>query len=129
VPEPTDPPESNADRIRDEILKARPAHVSDQPDQKSEEEQAALETDREHEHVRSMRQDTAERKLYASRIFFVLVTWLAFIVVVILIDGFQFRGFHLGDPVVISLIAGTATGILGLIAIVARYLFPGNPRR
>lgn len=129
MPEPTEPPETNGDHIRDEILKARPAHVSEKPDQKSEEEREAFETAQVLEQIRGLRQDISERKLYAQRIFFVLVAWLAFIVVVILIDGFQFQGFHLGDPVVISLIAGTATGILGLIAIVARYLFPGNPRR
>jgi hypothetical protein len=79
---------------------------------------------RERVEIDGILQDLGERKKYAGRIFWMVVVWLAAIALVIVMEGFHLLGFYLDSSIVIALIGGTTTGIVGLFLIVARYLFP-----
>ena len=74
--------------------------------------------------LESYRQDTAERKKYASNIFGLMAGWILFIVVVILLQASETAKFELTENVLLALIVTTTANILGLFVIVANYLFP-----
>ena len=87
------------------------------------------------ENVRGLKQDIDERKKYANRIFWLVVTWLAVVVVVLVVDGIrwpwaaQYVGFDLPEAVLMALITTTTGGVVGVLLIVARYLFPQRPAK
>lgn len=68
-------------------------------------------------------QNIAERKKYASRLFFLILGWLAFLVIIILLQGFDFTRFGLPTPVLLAFITTTTAGVIGLLALVLKYLF------
>jgi hypothetical protein len=53
-----------------------------------------------------------------------VAAWLFVIGVVIMFQGFRLWGFGLEPEVIMALIGGTTTGIVGIFLIVSRYLFP-----
>lgn len=71
--------------------------------------------------------DINARETYAFRLFVVAVAWIIGVFVVILCQGFLSHGlkpiFSLSDTVLIAFIGGTTVNVLGLLAIVVRYLF------
>ena len=74
--------------------------------------------------MESKKQDTGERKSYARRFFYLSCGWIAIIVVVVLLQGFGSWGFKLSEPVVLALIGSTTINIIGILFVVANYLFP-----
>ena len=89
----------------------------------------------EEEYVRGLKQDIDERKKYANRIFVLVAIWLAVVVAVLVADGIrwpwmaQYVGFDLPEAVLIALITTTTGGVVGILLIVARYLFPQRPAK
>ena len=86
--------------------------------------------DREQKHLReeaeieSLRQDTAARKTYAERIYRLAVVWLSAVLLIVLLQGFHFSFWNLlPDNVMIALVAGSTTGVLGILASVIAYIF------
>lgn len=86
-------------------------------------------------HLRGLEQDIDERKKYANRIFVLVAIWLAVVVVVLVADGIrwpwmaQYIGFDLPEAVLMALITTTTGGVVGILLIVARYLFPQRPAK
>jgi lipopolysaccharide export LptBFGC system permease protein LptF len=92
-------------------------------------ERERLELEQLRELVRELRQNTEQRRQYATRLFAVMVGWLAVVAYVVLAQGFGvgfYRGgpFHLSDSVVIALITTTTATVIGAFLTVANYLFP-----
>lgn len=73
--------------------------------------------------VKSAKQDISERQSYASRIYWVIIGWLAAMFGVVVLEGFGVGGFDLADSVLLTLIGGTTANVLGIFVLVARYLF------
>ena len=112
-------------RLREAVQRALQKNTpSVQPDQQSQEEEQKLEAERKRAEIRGTNQDTDERKKYAHRTFCLVCSWLAAIAGVLLLAGFRIGGFSLGNDVLMALIGGTTTGVVGIFLIVARYLFP-----
>lgn len=79
----------------------------------------------------SKKQDREQRKEFAAKIFSLTVGWLVCVVLILLFQGWgiafscvETDRFHLSDSVLIALITGASVNIIGLMAIVIRYLFP-----
>lgn len=78
--------------------------------------------------LRQRRVDLKMRVGYSIALFVVLLFWLAFIAAVISATGSETCPFTLSDAVLIALIAGSTANVIGLVIIVAQYLFPkGKP--
>lgn len=66
---------------------------------------------------------------YANKIFWLVCIWLACVIGSILLSGFQTIGFLLSEKVLITFIATTTLNVLGLFAIVAKWMFPQNGKQ
>src|SRR5205807_10071242 len=80
-------------------------------------EHERLELDQLREIVRELKQNTDERKRYATRLFRVMVGWLAVVAYVVLAQGFargvhEYGRFHLSDNVLIALVTTTTATVL-----------------
>ena len=76
-----------------------------------------------------LKQDTAERKKYANLFFILSCVWILVITAILLLQGFGsfWYGkypFKLSEPIVLAAIGSTTVNILGILYIVANYLFP-----
>lgn len=56
------------------------------------------------------------------------VIWILFIGLILWLQGFSYRGFHLSDSVLISAIGATTVTILSLVMEVTKGLFGRNPK-
>ena len=74
-------------------------------------------------HTSGLRQDIAERKIYAKRIFVLICCWLVAAFLLLVADGIGFH-FALSDSVVLAVIGSTTINVLGIFYIVTHYLFP-----
>jgi len=74
--------------------------------------------------LRGIGQDLSERKTYANRIFCLVVGWLICMVGLLLLQGFKPAGFHLSDTIITAAIGATTINVLGMLYVVANYLFP-----
>jgi hypothetical protein len=120
-------PDSRAEllrKFREIILKHRPHDVSGAPDAKYAAEKLDLEEEQKKAEIGGTVQDIKERKKYAHRSFCLVAIWLVSIGVMIIFQGFKIKGFNLEPEVLMALIGGTTTGIVGIFLIVSRYLFP-----
>ena len=68
-------------------------------------------------------QNMGLRKSYAKLIFGVMCFWLAAVLSVVIFDGFHYDGFALQPTVVITLLSTTTANMLGIWAIIFKYLF------
>ena len=95
------------------------------PDPLVEKEVVQLEERRQEAEIASLEQDTAARKTYANRIYCLAVFWLLGVLAILLIQGFGLWGTWkpLPDNVLIALVAGSTTGVLGILASVIAYIF------
>lgn len=80
------------------------------------------------ETIADSQQNREQRKEYAGKIFWLVCAWLAALVLIVWNTGTRF--LFLSDAIVIALISGASVNIIGLMVIVANYLFPknGNPK-
>jgi hypothetical protein len=62
------------------------------------------------------------RETLAGRLFWLTLSWVVAIFIVILLQGFC-RSFNLHDNVMIAFIGGTTANVIGLLAVVVRYFF------
>ena len=74
------------------------------------------------EKLEGLRQDRQQRKEYAGKIFYLVCAWLGVLALAMLLTGF--RCMALSDAVLIALTGGATISIIGLMVIVANYLFP-----
>jgi hypothetical protein len=93
---------------------------------------------------RILHHDLEARRTYGNRAFWLVVSWLGCVLMMLLLQGFFGHGkaeitgsllavpfkitepsvFSLSDPVLIALISGTTISVLGIFAAVMNYLFP-----
>ena len=76
--------------------------------------------------VRGVIQDIRERKKYALCIFVLVATWLAAMIAILLFEGFAMRSFKLSDGAIIAVVTTTTGGVVGLLVLVVKYLFPAK---
>jgi hypothetical protein len=80
----------------------------------------------------SFKQDTTARKMYANRIYWLVVGWIAAMFVIIFLQGFQLWGWKPIADTVLGVLVGTSTiSVLGILATVAKYIFrvPSQPNQ
>lgn len=66
------------------------------------------------------------RTKYANKIFVLVCVWLGCVIVTVLFVGFELYGFKLSDKVLMTFIATTTLNVLGIFAIVAKWMFQQN---
>ena len=109
-----------ASRVPVEIDDISPAPThSTKADPKTLGEQRYLEE----AHLASFKQDTMHRAVYAPKIFWLVVAWMIGIFVLLFFQGFHFFSFDLSNSVLIAVITGTTATVLGMLVIVAKYIF------
>jgi hypothetical protein len=103
------------------------------PDDFTRKEQAALKIRRLEAELQSLKNDTDAKKTYAQRIFVLAAAWLFIVLLMLVFQGFSWFGWNLANSVLIALVAGATTGVLGLMASVLAYIFraqrPANTAR
>ena len=78
------------------------------------------------EDIKDMRQDRTERKRYANKIYWMLLSFLSVVIVIVICCAADRIFFSLSDSVLIALLTTTSANMIGIFMVVARYLF--NPR-
>ena len=78
------------------------------------------------EGLEQLKQDREERKRYARRIFWLVVSWLTVIVLLLFLQGFlgPCGAFALSDSVLIAVATTTTASVTAILVVVVRYLFP-----
>lgn len=66
---------------------------------------------------------------FSGVIVLIVSLWLLVVAGIVLLDGFHYKGFSLTPSVLVTLIGGSSVNIIGLLAIVVRDIFPGNPSK
>lgn len=99
------------------------------PDQKTREEEKDYNIAQKREEIRSFSQDIDARKLYAKLFFAMACTWLVMITAIVLLQGFGsfwfgMFPFRLSEPIVLAVVGTTTVNVLGILYVVANYLFP-----
>lgn len=92
-------------------------HIANE-DKRDKEEQILI------ERLKDSQQNREQRKQYANKIFWLVCAWL--VVLVIIVGQAGCGRLILSDSVLIALISGASINIIGLMVIVANYLFPKN---
>ena len=100
-----------------------PSVPSNQPDIKTLEEVDYLVDAAHAAEIESFKQDVKHRAEYAPKIYWLVVVWVIGIFALIILQGFHIYSFNLSDSVLIAAISGTTLNILGIFAIVAKYIF------
>ena len=98
--------------------------VPSKPDKKTREEDRDLENQKKKIALHSLDQDIEERKKYAKLFFRLSCLWMGTITVLVLLYGWRVYGFWLPDKIVLALIGSTTLNVLGILYVVAHYLFP-----
>lgn len=103
----------------EDILPPSPLPPLDQPSEKTlQEEEALIQAAK----LESFKQDTQQRAEYAPKIYWLIVACLASMFGTLILQGFHIGQFGLSDSVLTALIAATS-GVVGILAIVAQYIF------
>ena len=102
---------------------------SNLPDEQTQEEQEDLEKQRKKTEIKGLDQDIDERKKYARCFFGLACAWIAIIAILLFLQGFGSfwwgrMPFKLTEPVILATIGATTVNILGILYVVANYLFP-----
>lgn len=124
MPDPDQGLESLFKRLAEQLTK-----TSTEPDAETIEEEEDLQRQQARAVLRGLNQDIAERKKYAHFFFLLACSWLVAICVFLLLQGFgsvwfgRFP-FKLSESVLLALIGSTTVNVLGILYVVANYLFP-----
>ena len=110
-------------------LAKRLGQVSKEADPETQIEEEDLERQRTKALIKGIEQDIGERKKYAKRFFTLACCWLAAITLLLLLHGFGsfwfgLMPFRLPDNVLLAVIGSTTVNVLGILYVVANYLFP-----
>ena len=96
------------------------------------EPQRTLVGDEELEHLRQKLREAKDthnlRLKYTGRIFAIGCIWLGLVVSAVFMSGFSLFGFGLPGGVLIAFITSTTLNVVGLFIVVAKWMFPPNPR-
>lgn len=115
-----------------DLLKIPHPKVNQQPQPEASLERERLENDRLREAVKGLQQDTSERKRYALAFFLLSCVWILVITAILMLQGFgsfwfgRFP-FKLSESVILAVIGSTTANVIGILLVVAKYLFPNRP--
>jgi hypothetical protein len=101
--------------------------VSNVPDPETRQEEDDLQKEHAKAILRGLKQDIDERKKYAKYFFVLACFWLAAITILLVLQGFGSLWpipFKLADNVLLAVIGSTTVNVLGILYVVANYLFP-----
>ena len=73
------------------------------------------------EQLQGQKQDREQRRQFAEKIFWVVVAYLAAVIIIVILNGFKV--LCTSDPVHITLLGTTTANVITLLVIVAKYLF------
>ncbi len=86
-------------------------------------ERNRVEIDKLRAEVNDLRQDTRLRGSFSRQILAYLYAFSLFCGACILLQGFHIAGFNLENPVLLTLVGGTAASAFGLVSVVLNGLF------
>ena len=75
------------------------------------------------EELRSNIQDREERKKFAKKIFWLLISFIIATLLILLLVGFAYLNFSLNDAVLITMLSTMSANVIGIFIYVAKYLF------
>ncbi|MGA2147987.1 MAG: hypothetical protein ABSH49_23825 [Bryobacteraceae bacterium] len=127
-------PELPEDNLARGLTEVAGADVNKEPDSNTLKEKEDLEKVRYGAQTEGQKQDIKERKKYAQLFFYLSCAWLVAIVAILMLQGFGSQGFgsfwktpfKLSDSIVLAMIGSTTANVLGILYIVAKYLFPNR---
>lgn len=73
------------------------------------------------EELEGAKQDRAQRKEYADKIFFLVAFYLIFVYILIILSGVSF--LEIDSSVLIAIVTTTTANVIALFTFVAKYLF------
>jgi len=76
--------------------------------------------------VQERASDIFARKIYAGCIFALIVVWLGLVIGTVWRSANERNFFQLSEPVLVALLSTTTVNVIGLMYVVARYLFPNR---
>jgi hypothetical protein len=76
--------------------------------------------------LRQLNDNHRLRLSYTGKIFWLVVAWLAAVVLSVALSGFNCGGFRLSDGVIIAFITSTTINVVGLFVIVAKWMYPSG---
>jgi len=122
---------SDLDSLKVKLARIFAEHrtVKSEPDERTREEKEDLEKQKRREEIRGLGQDINERKRYALCYFILACCWLGAITLILLLQGFGsfwfgLMPFKLQENVLLAVIGSTTVNVLGILYVVANYLFP-----
>lgn len=80
-----------------------------------------LEKNKDIAHYRAMRKDIADK------VYYFLVIWCIALFLILMFQGWC-QGFHLHEPILITLCGGTTISTIGLVGFIVKGLFGGNSK-
>ena len=89
-----------------------------------EEERRQQEQEQHREAIKQLSSIRRLREKYSNRLFWLLAIWLLAIACATVFQGFESIRFELPEIAFAILIGSTTVSVVGLFAVVARYLFP-----
>ena len=75
------------------------------------------------EQLDSNKQDRIERKKFSDKIFWMVVSFLSTVLLIVIVCAIKCIPFTLSDSVLIALLTTTTANVIGVYMIVAKYLF------
>jgi hypothetical protein len=123
-PNPADARTQLSEKLARAVIAAS-RNVSGQSDRNTATELEELENQKKRVEITGFEQDISERKKYAIRFFTLSCAWLFLVAILLVLQGFgPTLHFHLGDTVILAAIGATTVNVLGILYVVANYLFP-----
>ncbi len=125
------PPEATPKLDIRSIERSKPQAIDSQPSPNFKAERQYLENEKSRIELGGLRQDIRARKLYAALFFALACAWVVVISVLLFFQGFGGGnlGFRLSDSVLLAAIGSTTADIVGVVYVVANYLFPTGRKR
>ena len=122
------PPEDFSSKLAEALTRSLRG-ISDVPDPETREEEEDLQKQHFRTIIHGLEQDIDERKKYAKCFFILACCWLFAITGLLLLQGFGsfwfgLMPFRLADTVLLAVIGSTTVNVLGILYVVATYLFP-----
>jgi len=113
----------NLDSIAESV--PSPGAISEQEDLLTREEFVSFTREAHSARITSITQDTSERKKYARKFFVLACAWVFVITAILVLQGFgTVVRFNLSEKIVLAAIGSTTLNIVGILFVVAKYLFP-----
>lgn len=95
-------------------------------DPRTKDESRDLEYERKYAELENLKDHFKQRKKYARLIVNLACGWMIAVFVMMLLQGFAWKGFHLSDSIVLAALGTTTANIFGVLLIVTKYFFPSD---